>query len=396
MLERLRAWFRPEAAKPAEAATRELSEALAEFLGMANVSRAGVPFVSPSIAWRLSPVYRAVTLVANDFARSPMEAEGPLEELLASNAHGRFEFLRALVAQAVTYGAGRALIFRRGGAPAELVLRTRSQITADVDEHTNTVRYEDVEYGVIPAEDVFDLRAPSLSGLVGRGGLVEGKDALALLAAMQAAGLSVFSGGGASKVALVHPAKLSDDAKEKIRENWRKNHTDPANASVPVILSEGMKPERIGSSLNDAGFDEARRFSVADVSRLTGVPLPYLSEHQDTAYANQEWLGRIYVEGCLEHWAAAFNGEAEAKLGSSIVCDFEQIKAPSFNERSAAMGLLVDRGIINRNEARARLGWRKGPAHLDQYTLPLNQGKSGGSNDGGPVAGQKTNAEAVQ
>ena len=70
-----------------------------------------------------------------------------------------------------------------------------------------------------------------------------------------------------------------------------------------------MKPERIGSSLNDAGFDEARRFSVADVSRLTGVPLPYLSEHQDTAYANQEWLGRIYVEGCLAHWAAAFDGE---------------------------------------------------------------------------------------
>jgi HK97 family phage portal protein len=396
MLERLRAYFRPTRAAQAGPTTRELSEALAELLGSANVSRSGVPFIAPSTAWKLSPVYRAVTLVANDFARSPRQASGPLEPMLADNSLGSFEFLRAIVAQAVTFGAGRALIFRRGGEPAEIILRTRAQLTADLDEYANTVRYQDVEFGTIPAGDVFDLRAPSLSGLVGRGGLAEGRDALALLSAMQAAGLSVFSGGGASKVALVHPAKLTNDAKESIRELWRKHHTDPANASTPVILSEGMKPERIGSSLSDAGFDEARRFSVADVSRLTGVPLPYLSEHQDTAYANQEWLGRIYVEGCLAHWAAAFDGEARAKLGSSVAFDFELIKAPSFNERSAAMGLLVDRGIINRNEARLRLGWGRGPAHLDEYTLPLNQGHSGGSSDGGPVAGEKTNAEAVQ
>lgn len=391
MLDRVRSWFRGSP----RVERREWWDALTEWLAMSGATQAGAPVVSPGGSWRLSPVYRAVTLIANDIARSPMSAsDASLDAMLQATALGRFEFVRALVAQAVTFGSGRALIFRRGGEPAELQLRNRYQLTADVDEAANAVRYMDLEYGEIPASDVFDLRAPSLTGLVGRGGLVEGKDALSLLAAMQAAGLSVFSGGGASKVALVHPAKLSDEAKSKIREAWKKDHTSAENASVPVILSEGMKPERIGSSLNEAGFDEARRFSVADVARLTGVPLPYLSEHQDTAYANQEWLGRIYVEGCLAHWAAAFSGESETKLGSSVAFDFEPIKAPSFNERCAALGLLADKGIINRNEARERLGWPRGPATLDEYTLPLNQGKAGGSGNGGPVKGQATAAEA--
>ena len=46
------------------------------------------------------------------------------------------------------------------------------------------------------------------------------------------------------------------------------------------FVAEGMKVERISSTLDDAGIAAARRYSIEDVSRLFGVPTSYLSEHE--------------------------------------------------------------------------------------------------------------------
>ena len=61
-------------------------------------------------------------------------------------------------------------------------------------------------------------------------------------------------------------------------------------------LALAAEPETV---LDDAGLATARQYSVADVSRIYGVPMSYLSENAGPSYGTLEWLTRMYVDACL-------------------------------------------------------------------------------------------------
>ena len=346
-------------------------------------SAMAVPTVGPLSALRYTPVYRAVTLISGDIARLDCELSAPVADTLWRNPStwwNAFEFRRALLMNALLYGNGFALINRtKGGELLELFLLDNDNVSLDVTRGTPT--YTIRGYPDIPASDVLHVRAPSTSGLWGESPINLCRTSIQILASQEAMALTAYQNAGNPKIAIIHQRQIDEALMQKVENYYMKRHGGAENAGKPVVLGDGVKIERISSTVDDTGLEAARRYSIGDVSRLFGVPASYLAEDVGSSYGSMEWLSRMYVDGCLQAWMSALGAELRAKLMSpfdSVVWDTDALIRPGVAEQMAALRTGVEAGFLTRNEARARLDLEPIEG-LDEPTLALNVGTGGGS-----------------
>ena len=358
------------------------------------MDKTGMPVITPASALTYTPVYRAVTLIANDIARTPFTiADSTVGTLLdqPNRWQSGYEFRRSMTLQALLYGNAFALINRtRGGQLLELLPLDIDSVTLDLTKGEPV--YMTRAYGQLGPENLLHIKAIGLDGLWGESPVRVCKTSISVLASQESAQLEVMANAGNPKLALVHPGPLSKDARQSITEDFMAKHAGAANAGKPLVLAEGMRVERISSTLDDAGIAAARRYSVEDVSRIYGVPTSYLSKHSANAYGSMEWLSRMYVDACLSHWFNAWRGEIGLKLGArDIVFDTDTLSKPSLAEQMAALRTGVESGVITRNEAREMLDMPPLPG-LDEPIVALNMGTGGGTtNIGDDTSAGSTN-----
>ena len=344
---------------------------------------APIPFVSATNALRYTPVYRAVTLIAGDIARVPVEISATgAASLFASPSRymSAFEFRRSMTMQLLLYGNAFAAINRtRAGELLELILLEPESVSLDVNGQEPV--YKTRAYGDLSPDQVFHLRAPSLTGLWGESPVSLCRTSLQLLAAQELMALKNYENAGNPKIAIVHPLKLSAEAMQKIESDYMKRHAGSSNAGRPLVLMEGMKIERISSTIDDTGLAAARDYSIDDVSRIFGVPGLYLGKAgAGNAYGSLEWTGRQYVDGCLRTWLTAWASEIKAKLAGpfeSVSFDVDDLQLPGLAETMAALRTAVEAGFMTRNEAREELDMEPLPG-LDAPIIALNMGTGGG------------------
>jgi len=327
--------------------------------------------VTEETALQLAPVYRAVTLIANDLGRLPVNVaagtargmepvESPVADLLnldANRYHGAFEFRRTLSLMALRYGNAFAQIVRSGrGEVLELV----PLLPADVTLHAkgSSIHYVHGEIGELQPEDIIHLRAPGSDGLWGESPVRLAREALGLQKAMNKTAGALYANAGVPKLAFVHPGALSGAAMQSIADSYVSKHGGAANAGRPLVLGEGMRIERINQTLEDQMFAASRDFSVQEVSRIFGVPTVYLSEHSRSTFATVSELTRSYWDTCLVHWCAAWSDEIRRKLlppGARLLWDTRDMLKGSFMEQVQALRSAVEAGLLTQNEARERL-----------------------------------------
>lgn len=340
------------------------------------------PFVTASTALQYTPVYRACSLIANDVARTElMVGDATVDTFLRqpNRYQSGFEFRRTLTLQACLYGNSFALINRtRSGQLLELVPLAIESVSLDLSQ--GVPFYKSRDYGDLPIESVLHIRAIGTDGLWGESPVRLCRTALQVMASQEIAQLEVMKNAGNPKLALTHSGPLNEKARDAIANDFVKKHAGAENAGKPLVLAEGMKIERISSTLDDAGIAAARRYSIEDVSRIYGVPTSYLSEHSANAYGSMEWLSRMYLDACLVHWFEAWRAEIAVKLagvGTEVSFDTDEISKPSLAEQMAALRTGVESGIITRNEARDWLELDPLPG-LDEPIVAKNMGTGGG------------------
>ena len=355
---------------------------------------AGMPTITPGTALAYTPVYRAASLIANDVARVPLDVSERTANALLQQPNrwqNGFEFRRALTMQALLYGNAFAVINRTlGGELLELLPLDIESVSLDLTKPEPV--YKTRLYGDVPMSSMLHLRAVGLDGLWGESPVRLCRTSLQILAAQENSQLEVMKNAGNPKLAFVHPGPLSEGARQSISEKFLQHHAGAENAGKPLVLAEGMRVERISSTLDDAGIAAARRYSVEDVSRIYGVPTSYLSEHSANAYGSMEWLSRMYVDACLQHWFSTWAAEIVAKLApfGEATFDADMISRPSLAEQMAALRTGVESGVITRNEAREYLNLAPLDG-LDDPILAKNMGTGGGQTN----LGSDTSAGSV-
>jgi len=341
-----------------------------------------LPFVGASNALRYTPVYRAVSLISSDVARVELDVSSAGAQSLLENPSpymSGHEFRRAMTMQLLLWGNAFAAINRtRGGELIELILLEPDSVSLDT---TGAMPfYKTRVYGDLQMDQMFHLRAPNTNGLWGESPVNLCRTSLQLLAAQEDMALKAYSNAGNPKIALVHPGPLSLEARQRIMADYEAKHSGTANTGKPLVLAEGMRIERISSTLDDAGLQAARQYSVGDVSRIYGVPSSYLSENVGPSYGTLEWLSRMYVDACLQQWLNVWRAEIVAKLGgpgSAVTWDTDELVRPGMAETMAALRTAVEAGFMTRNEAREELDLPP-LAGLDEPIVALNMGTGGG------------------
>ena len=175
--------------------------------------------------------------------------------------------------------------------------------------------------------DVLHVMAYSKNGYKGIGYLERAQDIIKGARAAQEYSSSYFMNGGQPVGVLKTDSDLSgkitvtdSDGKERtiskkdrMREEWERRYSGPANVNRIAVLDLGVEYKPISVSNADAQFVEQMALSVEDLGRIFGVPL-YKLQAGKQAYSSNEQNAIEYVVGTVHPNCTIWEQELQYKL----------------------------------------------------------------------------------
>ena len=214
---------------------------------------------------------------------------------------------------------------------------------------------------------VYHLRGPSLTGLLGENIVNRAAKTLTLAAAADSYARAYYANNTVVGGILEYPRTLDEKSYTRLKNDWVEKRSGPGNAHKPVILENGMTWKPLSdSSAASSQVLEARKFQVEDVARWWGVPLHMIGSLAGSqGYGtNLEQLGLGFVRDCLGPWARRLEQEADWKLfpmrgpGSKKLTRIDRTPLTRGDSKTRAeVGAILRRaGVITANEWRLSEG----------------------------------------
>lgn len=377
---------------------------LVDWLG-GGTSRAGAR-VSQDTALGLTAVWNAVRIISSSLASLPCilykrragggkdrAVDHPLYRLLhaaPNGRHTRFEFFEMLSGHLELRGnAFAAVLSDRRGVVTSLVPLHPDRMTLLVapDE---TVWYEyqpRVGNRVVYREDeILHLRGLSSDGLVGLNPIAVMRESLGTTLATEAHAAAFYGNSATPGGVLEHPAKMSKDAYDRLRESWKARHGGAENAWKPAILEEGVKWSTIGISSRDAQFIENRRFQVEEIARIFDIP-PHMLKHLDRAtFSNIEHQGLEFLQTSMrtrivrieQRLTESLLLEREREAGYFVEFLIDAIARADTKSRYDSYAVGRQWGWLSADDIRERENMNPLPEGKGQeYLTPLNMLEAG-------------------
>lgn len=298
-------------------------EALREALGV-SPGPAGV-VVNEKTALRASAVWACIRLLAGDLASVPLilyrrrdngkeRADShPLYAVLHDAPNDEidsFRFVELMMTWLLTWGNAYAEVVADEDGRVRalwplapwLVMPERARPNGQV---VYRVQLPEGGQAVLPRDQILHVAGLGYDGLVGYSPIrVAAREAIGLALATQEYGARFFSQGARPGIVLEHPGRLSDKARENLRQSWEALHGGLSRSHRVAILEEGMKLSTFGVPPEDSQFVETRKFQVTDIARIFGVPPHMIGDHEKGAtYASVEQQSIDYVTHTLRPWA---------------------------------------------------------------------------------------------
>lgn len=296
------------------------------------------------------PAYRLLNGDANPWTRGPQ-----LRELMTADA--------------VAHGNGYALIVRNGeGEPRELHRVHPTSVTVELDTLTGEPRYKIASAGgghrFVAFADMLHLRAPSplaADSITGKSPLIEAKDAIGLLIALQQHASQLFKNGGRPSGILSFPQKLGSEVAKRIKASWQAATGGTASGGT-AVLEEGGAFTPLAFSSVDSQFAELWQFGITEVARILRVPPILLQDYGRQTWANGEVGGQFFLTYALAPWLARWEAEVTLKLIAPEDRDTVYVEhltdallRSDFASRATAYGQYRSMGAMTANEVRAGL-----------------------------------------
>lgn len=276
--------------------------------------------VTPTTALYSTAVYACVKILAETVASLPLpvyrrlerskerDPSHPLYTLLHDQPNPEmtsFEFREALMGHLALRGNAYAEIVRDGaGKVVELwplrpdrmqVKRESGKLAYYYAVGTQTVR--------IGADRIMHLRGLSDDGIIGYSPVRLAREAIGLALATEEFGARFFGNNSRPGGILVHPNKLTDEAKKRLKESWEAAQGGLSNAHRVAVLEEGIKWEQIGIAPEDAQYLETRNFQLAEIARFYRIPGVLVGlDDKTSTYASAEQFFLSFVVHTIRPW----------------------------------------------------------------------------------------------
>jgi HK97 family phage portal protein len=221
------------------------------------------------------------------------------------------------------YGECFAGKFRdRGGRPVALVPMHPTAMTPEEERDGRTIwtfQNGTLRIEGIPDEDLFhpktfnpDSFIRGLSPLEALRSTLENEDAA------RRATSAFWRNSGRPSVVLTHPGLLSQPAADRLRVQWESIHSGVDNFAKVAILEEGLKPEIMSLTAEEAQYIESRKLNREEVCAAYDVPPPVVHILDHATYSNiTEQMRSMYRDTMAPH-LKGFEAELELQVRGSV------------------------------------------------------------------------------
>lgn len=361
--------------------------------------------VTPLSALQISAVYACRRILSGDIAKTPLLTYRRTKD-------GREEAPKHYLHPLFTRAANRFMSARRfkalmqnwalsdGNAYADMDINDRGQVTSlwpwrpdrveikpdpKWDGYIYSYRLDDGTKIERPWTNILHLRGLEMDGVRGMSPIECSRRTLDLALASEEYERGFYKNGARMGGILTGPFKATD--KDQIRQEWDKVYGGVANHWKTAIFTEGTKYEPMTMKMVDAEHMASRKMGIADIARIHGVPLHKLAELDRATFSNIEEQNLDYVSSSFGDWASAWEAEIQFSCLSDreaesifVEFDIEHLVRGRLTEQMTAYGTAVDKGIMDRNEARGKLhlNRREGADKLlvQQQMIPVEDAKA--------------------
>lgn len=175
--------------------------------------------------------------------------------------------------------------------------------------------------------------------------------------------------GARPGVALSHPGKLSQQAADRLKINWDAVASGADNVGKTVVLEEGMKPEVMTLSAEEAQYIESRKLNREEVCGAYDVPPPVVHILDHATFSNiTEQMRSMYrdtMAPILKEYESTIQsdlrdtvrlGASEPDFSPDYYAEFllDEVLRGDFEMRMDAYQKAINSGHMMPSEARAK------------------------------------------
>jgi HK97 family phage portal protein len=254
----------------------------------------------------MAAVWSAVNLIAGTCASLPLKAytrgdqsrkprETGLAATLLDNPHPDlvpYDFWEIVHAHRLLWGNAYLLKLRnQGGQLTELWPIHPSRVKAGRVTSATGITTQDVGrkiYAIDGGEDaggmtlyddkILHLPAFGYDGICGVSPIRIARQGIGLGLAAEQYGAQLFGSGSLASGILQTDQRMKPEQANALHRRWKEKASGLGNAHEIIILDSGAKFQQLTIPPEDAQFIESRRFQIAEVARIFGVPLHLLQE----------------------------------------------------------------------------------------------------------------------
>lgn len=360
---------------------------------------AGRP-VTPDAAMRVSAWYACMTVLTEDIASLPLI----LYEKLARGGKDRADAaplsrtLRLTPNRLQTSFEWREMsqghVMARGNAYSvkqptisggvELVPLHPDRVKVSVTPQrirVYTYRDPDGDERKFLDDEIFHLPGRDFDGVTGKSVMTAAIDALAVAASAQRSAVKMFEQGMKTPGVLQHPGPLSDEAHQRLRDDFAEKNLGLKNWHKPILLEEGMTWQSMSMTSQEAEASERYKLSLEDIARFFRMPQHKIGILDHATFSNIEHMAIDYVVGTLRPWLVRW----EQKIATDLILDLrlfaefliDALLRGDAKSRWEAYALARNIGVLSANEIRApeNMNALEGSEGEDRWR-PLNMARA--------------------
>lgn len=361
--------FWPFRSAPTETKSATLAEPDAELFELFTGIAPGSLAVSAATALTVPAVSAAVRVISEasasldvyverrDGTRWTADDEHPVARLLHGSVNdwlSGFEFVRDLVAQALTSDAGGlAWVGRADGKPIEIIHYRPGTISVEYPEDTGEPVYRRGGF-ILPAADVIHLRSA-----FSRSPLSLAREAIGAAKEMEKHAGNLFKNGARPAGVIQIPGAIGEGALARLKAGWRAAQEGSDNGGRTAVLHNGATFNPLTLASTDAEFLANRKFQVLEIARAFRVPPQMLYELDRATWSNAEQMGREFLSYTLEPWLRALEAaltraliSPDDRAATRIRFDRDDLTRASLTERATAINSLRASEVLSADEGR--------------------------------------------
>ncbi len=347
-----------------------------------NVNTAAGPFIDENTALNLSAVFNATEIISNAIMVMPLmtykrldeqgkeiRREHPVFDLLhrRPNPHmhaARFKSL--MMVWKLLWGNARAEIeINNAGRIKNLwpIHPSRSHTFKDKEtgRKFHRVLNERGTHTDVPDDRIVHWMGMSTDGLNGLSRIRMGAESMGLSIAQESFAARFFGNNAMPGLAVMHPKRLSDKARENMRKSWVATYGGE-NVGSPAILEEGVDIKVFQMPNSEAQFLESRVFSILEIARWFNISPHKLKELSRATFSNIIQQSLEFVGDTIMPHAVENETETTRKLFTEqeqldgFFCEFmmDSLLRADAVARNKSFAIKRQNGIYNANEWRAK------------------------------------------